>query len=99
MTAEQFTYWLQGFMELTTMNHLSTTQFQIVKDHLDLVFEKQTPNRLTSMPGNGTTQPYPGPMTTGPYTSPLQPTTNPYTNPLTNPNQVTCGDVSKGLIC
>ena len=47
MTAEQFTYWLQGFMELTTMNHLTTTQFQIVKDHLDLVFDKKTPDRNT----------------------------------------------------
>jgi hypothetical protein len=45
MTAEQFAYWLQGFMELTSMNHLSTTQFQIVKDHLALVFNKQTPDR------------------------------------------------------
>ncbi len=102
MTAEQFTYWLQGFMELTTMNHLSTTQFQIVKDHLDLVFEKQTPNRLTSIPGNGISQPYPGPMTTGPYTSPNQPL-NDWSEILekltSNPNQVTCGDVSKGLIC
>jgi hypothetical protein len=77
MTAEQFTYWLQGFMELTTMNHLSTTQFQIVKDHLDLVFEKQTPNRLTSTPPQPyVTQPYPGPLTT---------------NPFIDPNQIICG--------
>jgi hypothetical protein len=50
MTAEQFTYWLQGFMELTSMNHLNTTQFQIVKDHLALVFQKKTPNRPLTEP-------------------------------------------------
>jgi hypothetical protein len=62
MTAEQFAYWLQGFMELTSMNHLSTTQFQIVKDHLALVFNKQTPNRPLTEPNplsnkSGTSQP------------------------------------------
>lgn len=55
MTAEQFTYWLQGFMELTSMNHLNTTQFQIVKDHLALVFDKQTPDRtVPGVPANPT---------------------------------------------
>ena len=55
MTAEQFTYWLQGFMELTSMNHLNTTQFQIVKNHLALVFDKQTPDRtVPSAPANST---------------------------------------------
>lgn len=85
MTAEQFTYWLQGFMELTSMNHLSTTQFQIVKDHLDLVFEKQTPNRLTKIPTQPyITQPHPGPLT-------INPNPIPY-----NPNTIICsaGDIS-----
>ena len=78
MTAEQFTYWLQGFMELTTMNHLTTTQFQIVKDHLDLVFDKKTPDRNTVgwtpdwpvLPGTTTPVfPYSYPTTTDPRTT------------------------------
>jgi hypothetical protein len=84
MTAEQFTYWLQGFMEVGDPKTLDSTQTQIIKDHLSLVFEKQTPTRLTSIPGNGTAQPYPGPLTTSPYT---------------NPNQVICGDLSKVILC
>lgn len=84
MTAEQFTYWLQGFFEIHNPGSIGHKETQIIQDHLKLVFEKQTPNRLTSIPGNGTAQPYPGPLTTSPYT---------------NPNQVTCGDVSKGILC
>jgi len=45
MTAEQFTYWLQGFMEMANPESLDTTQTQIIKDHLKLVFDKQTPDR------------------------------------------------------
>lgn len=84
MTAEQFTYWLQGFLEINDPERISKQETQIIKDHLQLVFNKQTPNKLSSILGNGTSQPYPGPLTTSPYT---------------NPNQVTCGDVSKGLLC
>ena len=71
MTPEQFTYWLKGFMELTNANTLDTTQFQKVKDHLDLVFKKETPNRtnlqeLLKKPN--TTQPYsPQPYDIKPY--------------------------------
>ena len=43
MTAEQFTYWLQGFMEIGNPDNLSTEETQIIKDHLALVFNKQTP--------------------------------------------------------
>jgi hypothetical protein len=45
MTPEQFTYWLQGFMEIFNPTNLDERQTQIIKDHLNLVFEKATPNR------------------------------------------------------
>ena len=48
MTAENFCYWLNGYLELTNnsvYSGLTTPQLQIVKDHLDLVFNKVTPKR------------------------------------------------------
>ena len=69
MTAEQFVYWLQGYMEIEDPKVLDYKQTQIIKDHLALVFKKETPTRtlLTEQP---TTLPstYPGPLTTNPYT-------------------------------
>jgi hypothetical protein len=38
MTTEQFTYWLQGFMEVANPSTLDERQTQIIKDHLALVF-------------------------------------------------------------
>ena len=43
MTAEQFTYWLQGFMEINDPETLGVRETQIIKDHLALVFNKKTP--------------------------------------------------------
>lgn len=43
MTLEQFTYWLQGFMEMADPKELNVTQTQQIKDHLKLVFDKKTP--------------------------------------------------------
>ena len=45
MTAEQFTYWLQGFMEMANPIKLGEKETQMIKDHLALVFDKQTPDR------------------------------------------------------
>ena len=45
MTAEQFTYWLQGFMEINDPETLGVRETQIIKDHLASVFNKQTPVR------------------------------------------------------
>ena len=45
MTAEQFTYWLQGFMEVADPAILGERETQMIKDHLKLVFDKQTPDR------------------------------------------------------
>lgn len=47
MTESQFTWWLQGFVELNPNAMLTLTQWQIVKDHLALVFKKETPNRFS----------------------------------------------------
>jgi len=44
MTSEQFVYWLHGFMEFQNQK-LSENQVQIIKDHLALVFDKETPDR------------------------------------------------------
>ena len=47
MTPQNFTYWLQGFFELSDeLNELNDRQLQIIKDHLALVFKKETPNRI-----------------------------------------------------
>lgn len=45
LSTEQFTYWLQGFFEISEDKTLSEKQVLIIKDHLALVFDKQTPNR------------------------------------------------------
>lgn len=42
MTAEQFTYWLQGFVEMHG-ECPSPVQWKQIKDHLQAVFVKVTP--------------------------------------------------------
>lgn len=42
MTSEQFTYWLQGFAELND-GPPSAEQWQMIQEHLALVFNKVTP--------------------------------------------------------
>lgn len=53
MTPEQFTYWLQGFVEMNPEAMLTHTQWEILKDHLKLTMNKQTPYRFP-MPSIGT---------------------------------------------
>jgi hypothetical protein len=46
MTFDGFCWWLKGHFELEdTAEGLSARQVQIIKDHLDLVFNKVTPDR------------------------------------------------------
>lgn len=46
MTPESFTYWLQGFVELSESNAVpNEKQWLMIKDHLKLVFDKKTPDR------------------------------------------------------
>lgn len=47
MTPERFTDWLQGFVEIANTDTISEKQWQIIKDHLKLVFDKKTPDRST----------------------------------------------------
>ncbi|WP_440466889.1 hypothetical protein ACKI1H_27060 [Pseudomonas sp. YH-1] len=42
MTSEQFSYWLQGFVELNG-SEPTAEQWQSIKDHLKTVFVKVTP--------------------------------------------------------
>lgn len=44
MNPEQFTYWLQGFFEIENPTTLTKKQTQQIKNHLELVFCKKTPN-------------------------------------------------------
>lgn len=44
MTNEQFCYWLQGFIEISNPETLTKEQVQIIKDHLQLLFKKETPS-------------------------------------------------------
>lgn len=44
MTPEQFTYWLQGFAEMQMLETApSLEQWRMIKEHLNLVFNKVTP--------------------------------------------------------
>lgn len=53
MTPEQFCYWLEGHFELSeNEGQLTPEQVQVIQDHLQLVFEKQTPVRKPSIPAN-----------------------------------------------
>jgi hypothetical protein len=45
MTFETFAFWLHGYFEISGSNNLNDTQVQIIKDHLDLCFNKVTPDR------------------------------------------------------
>lgn len=50
MTERDFVYWLQGYLELSDKENIpgfSETQVQIIKDHIKIVLEKKTPNRMT----------------------------------------------------
>lgn len=49
MTAEQFTYWLQGYAELNA-SPPTAEQWQAIRDHLALVFNKVTPQRIPGYP-------------------------------------------------
>lgn len=50
MTPEQFCYWLQGFNEIRDKEQvgLSEKEWDIVRDHLQEVFSKVTPNYVTT---------------------------------------------------
>jgi len=45
MSTYEFAYWLQGYVEINGQLP-SEGEWQIIKDHLQLVFTKVTPDRL-----------------------------------------------------
>lgn len=45
MSTNDFALWLQGYIEITNGAYPDETQWQIIKDHLKEVFDKQTPDR------------------------------------------------------
>jgi len=69
MTAENFVYWLQGYLEISNKEDikLDSEQIKIIQDHIKLVLNKVTPDRLgTITPHQITTVPYCSPMITTP---------------------------------
>jgi hypothetical protein len=46
MTPENFCYWLQGIFEVGQPKTLDEFETQIIKNHLELVFKKETPSVL-----------------------------------------------------
>lgn len=60
MTPEQFTYWLQGFVEIREKQEVGLTEreWDIIKDHLKTVFHKVTPNYTPNITPNGTGTPW-----------------------------------------
>lgn len=44
MRPENFVYWLQGYVELSGEHPPTEQQWQQIKDHLKLVFDKKTPD-------------------------------------------------------
>jgi len=47
MNSTEFTYWLQGFFEMTNAETLTEIQVAMIKDHLGLVFDKVTTTKLS----------------------------------------------------
>lgn len=87
MTAEQFTYWLQGYFEINDPDRINPMETKIIKDHLALVFKKETPIRTVVVPNK-----------TEIVTTPFEkgyPTTNPYTVTCTgiDPNSTATGRI------
>jgi hypothetical protein len=47
MTAENFCYWLQGFLEISKTDQITKEQVEEIKNHLALIFTKVTPDLST----------------------------------------------------
>lgn len=46
MSPENFSYWLNGYLELSNSDSLTSQQVKIIKEHLALVFNKVTPSHF-----------------------------------------------------
>lgn len=47
MDALHFAYWLRGYTEITNGAYPNATQWQVIQDHLNEVFVKVTPDRVS----------------------------------------------------
>ena len=75
MKSENFVYWLQGFFELTDTEELTKEQVKMIKEHLQLVFDKQTSTLEELKTNEGTIKtPFISPQPSDKYI-------NPYINP------------------
>lgn len=52
MNSTEFTYWLNGFFELSGATVLSEAQVKVIKEHLGLVFKKVTTSDRITLPPN-----------------------------------------------
>jgi len=80
MTPEQFVYWLQGFNEIRDKEAvgLSEYQWEVVREHLQTVFHKVTPERDRIKLPDIVPNPYPPIPPALPYDTGTQPH---WTNP------------------
>jgi hypothetical protein len=44
MNYQEFTYWLQGFVEITNPDYILPHQLDIIRDHLNLVIDPNYKN-------------------------------------------------------
>ena len=84
MNPEQFTYWLQGFFELSEAD--LTPREQIIKDHLKTVFHKVTPTYTHPLDR----QTGPVPMSSQPIMPNIYPTQIQPSSPNFPPGTVIC---------
>jgi len=81
MNAQDFVYWLQGFSEMTDKKP-TEKQWKIIQNHLSLVFNKVTPNRIAPiLPHN--------PLPINPYPSVPHPLSPDFPEKFP---QITCND-------
>ena len=83
MTYEQFVIWLHGFFEISNAKTLTQEQVKIIKDHLNMFFDKQTSDKSLETEKSITNSPNlvdPNNLWRGPYISqqPNIPNDSPY---------------------
>ena len=52
MNAEQFVYWLNGYLELSGAQEMSSEQLKCIREHIALVMRKVTPPLEDPNPGH-----------------------------------------------
>jgi hypothetical protein len=96
MSPEQFVYWLQGFMEVADPKELNERQTQQIKNHLNLVFDKKTPD--VSLPLSQTITHTGNPFIINPYDITCGNLPDPMTTPICSVNTTTLDpDIQKTM--